>query len=295
MPRFALLAATALLATATAVAQPSSLAPDRGRRRRRRHRQGRRARRRLRSSTPMAAGASRTEIPADRSSIGSFLTAALLVEQRNIEIITGAGQRQSGRRQRRAPDRRLLCRLSRPRRDRRARRRAAPAGPRRGSHAIADRRDALRRARRHRCAPTSIRSTRPTSGPRICSACSSPRACSEPDRNLRLSAAGRPRPARPRLLPLRHAGDDPGPRRLSRLYRQMLTLMGVPDAEARAAAHLRPRDQDRPRPCRRGRRAGPARRADLGAAPTSRPARPGSTGTPSSTPPSSAAQDEIVA
>ncbi|HEY5713667.1 MAG TPA: M13 family metallopeptidase [Allosphingosinicella sp.] len=35
---------------------------------------------------------SRTEIPADRSSIGSFLTAALLVEQRNIAIITGAGR-----------------------------------------------------------------------------------------------------------------------------------------------------------------------------------------------------------
>jgi len=33
-----------------------------------------------------------TEIPADRASIGSFLTAALLVERRNIEIITGAGQ-----------------------------------------------------------------------------------------------------------------------------------------------------------------------------------------------------------
>jgi putative endopeptidase len=34
----------------------------------------------------------RTEIPADRASIGSFLTAALLVEQRNIAIITGAGR-----------------------------------------------------------------------------------------------------------------------------------------------------------------------------------------------------------
>src|SRR6218665_2388127 len=33
-----------------------------------------------------------TPIPADRASIGSFLTAALLVEQRNIAIITGAGQ-----------------------------------------------------------------------------------------------------------------------------------------------------------------------------------------------------------
>ncbi len=34
----------------------------------------------------------RTEIPPDRSSIGSFLTAAMLVEQRNIAIITGAGR-----------------------------------------------------------------------------------------------------------------------------------------------------------------------------------------------------------
>ncbi|HYI48244.1 MAG TPA: M13 family metallopeptidase [Allosphingosinicella sp.] len=34
----------------------------------------------------------RTEIPADRSGIGSFSAAALLVEQRNVEIITGAGR-----------------------------------------------------------------------------------------------------------------------------------------------------------------------------------------------------------
>jgi putative endopeptidase len=34
-----------------------------------------------------------TPIPPDRSSIGSFLTAALLVEQRNIDIIANAGQR----------------------------------------------------------------------------------------------------------------------------------------------------------------------------------------------------------
>ena len=33
-----------------------------------------------------------TEIPADRASIGSFLTAAQLVERRNIEIITGIGR-----------------------------------------------------------------------------------------------------------------------------------------------------------------------------------------------------------
>ncbi|HVQ07955.1 MAG TPA: M13 family metallopeptidase [Allosphingosinicella sp.] len=34
----------------------------------------------------------RTEIPADRAGIGAFLTAALLVERRNVEIITGAGR-----------------------------------------------------------------------------------------------------------------------------------------------------------------------------------------------------------
>src|SRR5688500_17797956 len=34
----------------------------------------------------------RTEIPADRSRIGSFLTAALLVEQRNVDIIAGASR-----------------------------------------------------------------------------------------------------------------------------------------------------------------------------------------------------------
>src|SRR5262245_22190775 len=41
-----------------------------------------------------ANGAWRTAnpIPADRASIGSFLTAALLVEQRNNDIITGAAQ-----------------------------------------------------------------------------------------------------------------------------------------------------------------------------------------------------------
>ncbi|WP_114951792.1 M13 family metallopeptidase [Sphingosinicella terrae] len=34
----------------------------------------------------------RTEIPADRSRIGSFLTAAMLVEQRNVDIIAGASR-----------------------------------------------------------------------------------------------------------------------------------------------------------------------------------------------------------
>jgi len=90
MPRFMLLAATALIAPlAIAAAQPAghagvgvdvagirkAAAPGDG-------------------FDEHANGAWRrgTEIPADRASIGSFLTAALLVEQRNIAIITGAGR-----------------------------------------------------------------------------------------------------------------------------------------------------------------------------------------------------------
>jgi putative endopeptidase len=89
MNRFVLLAATALLAAATASAQSAAqngvgvdvagidkaVQPGDG-------------------FDAYANGGwrARTEIPADRSSIGSFLTAALLVEQRNNEIITGAGQ-----------------------------------------------------------------------------------------------------------------------------------------------------------------------------------------------------------
>ena len=38
----------------------------------------------------------RTEIPADRSSIGSFLAAAELVERRNVEIIADAGRSNPG-------------------------------------------------------------------------------------------------------------------------------------------------------------------------------------------------------
>jgi putative endopeptidase len=89
MPRFLLLAATALLAAAAAAAaqpaRPGGVGVD------------------LAGIDKAAAPGdgfdlhanggwrSRTEIPADRASIGSFLAAALLVEQRNIAIITGAG------------------------------------------------------------------------------------------------------------------------------------------------------------------------------------------------------------
>ena len=89
MPRFVLLAATFLLAAATAVAQPSAPAgvgvDVAG----------------IDKSAKAGDGfdhyanggwRSRTEIPADRSSIGAFLTAALLVEQRNVEIIAGAAR-----------------------------------------------------------------------------------------------------------------------------------------------------------------------------------------------------------
>jgi putative endopeptidase len=90
MPRFMLLAATALIAPlAIAAAQPAG-----------RQSVGVEVAGIQRSAAPgdgfddYANGAWRraTEIPADRSGIGSFLTAALLVEQRNIEIITGAGR-----------------------------------------------------------------------------------------------------------------------------------------------------------------------------------------------------------
>ena len=89
MPRFALIAATALLASAALAAQPArpgsvgvdlagidkAAQPGDG-------------------FDQYANGGWRraTEIPADRTGIGSFLTAALLVEQRNNAIITGAGQ-----------------------------------------------------------------------------------------------------------------------------------------------------------------------------------------------------------
>lgn len=103
MPRFMLLAATAFLAATAAIAQPAaqrgvgvdlagidrSAAPGDG-------------------FDQYANGAWRTAhpIPADRSSIGSFLTAALLVEQRNNEIITGAarGNPAAGTNERRIAD-----------------------------------------------------------------------------------------------------------------------------------------------------------------------------------------------
>jgi putative endopeptidase len=87
MPRFAFVAAFALAATAALSAQPVRHAAvgvdlagiDK-------------AARPGDGFDQYANGAWRraTEIPADRSSIGAFLTAALLVEQRNVEIIAGA-------------------------------------------------------------------------------------------------------------------------------------------------------------------------------------------------------------
>ena len=110
---------------------------------------------------------------------------------------------QSRRRHRRPPDRGLLCRLSEPRRDRRARRSAAPAASRPDRRhcrpARALRRARRQHARRRRSAERdhlrhreSVRRLR-----RAGAAGSEPQPC--------LSAAGRPRPARPRLLPLRRA------------------------------------------------------------------------------------------
>ena len=69
-------------------------------------------------------------------------------------------------------------------------------------------------------APTSIRSTPPTSTPKTCSACSSPSRCPNRREKYRLPAPGRPRPARPRILPLGRSGDGGDPRRLPPVHRQ---------------------------------------------------------------------------
>ena len=212
MNRFASLAAFLLASAASAVCAHATLSP--AELRRQPHRQPRQvSASTFPASTALSSPATsfdryanggwraRTEIPADRSSIGSFLTAALLVEQRNVDIIGGASREESGGRDERAPHRRLLCRLSRPRHDRP--RGTSPLQPQlQRIQAIANRRDlsaALGASMRADVDPLnatsfgtenlSRRLRRP--GP----------AGAEPQ--FRLSAAGRARPAGPRLLPLR--------------------------------------------------------------------------------------------
>ena len=158
-----------------------------------------------------------TKIPADRTNIGAFVRAAEIAEQRNDEIIAGR-RRQSRARNAAAQDRRLLCGLSwtRPR--------SSGAGSLRCSPTRGDRRDrrqarALARALGASCAPTSIRSTRPISTPKICSACSSPRGCNDPTATSPyLLQGGLGMPDREYYLSATRHG--PAPRRLSRLYRR---------------------------------------------------------------------------
>ena len=104
-----------------------------------------------------------------------------------------------------------------------------------------DRRDSTTKRRSRACsaascAPTSIRSTTRTSTPTASSASGSSPDFDDPTRNVALPAAGRPRHARPRLLP--RQGRAHG-RRLQAKYREhiaaMLKLAGIADAAERAA------------------------------------------------------------
>jgi putative endopeptidase len=228
MPRFVLLAATALIATA-AVAQPAphgtvgvdvagidkAVAPGDG-------------------FDLYANGGwrSRTEIPADRSSIGSFLTAAMLVEQRNIEIIAGAARSNpaAGTDARRIADY-YAAYLDRAAIDR------AGAGPLQTElariQAIASRRDlsaALGASMRADVDPLNATSfgTENLFGVFVA------QGLQEPNRNLAyLLQGGLGLPDRDFYL-----SDTPAMTRVRDGYRayigQMLTLMGMPEAEARA-------------------------------------------------------------
>ena len=177
---------------------------------------------------------------------------------------------QSGGRDERAPDRRLLCRLSRPRRDR------SRAAQRRSSRISSA-------SRRSRTAATSP----PRSAPRMRADVDPLNATSfgtenlfgvfvaqglqEPNRNFAyLLQGGLGLPDRDYYL-----SETPAMTRVRDAYRDLYRPDADPDGRARCGgprrAHLRARDQDRPRPCRRGRRAGPAPGADLGAAPIRHP------------------------
>ena len=228
MPRFMLLAATALLAAAAA-AQPArhdgvgvdiagidkAAAPGDG-------------------FDLYANGGwrSRTEIPADRSGIGSFLTAAMLVEQRNIEIITGAGRGNpaAGSDERRIADY-YAAYLDRPAIDRLG---AAPLQPVLAAiRAIASRRDlsaALGASMRADVDPLNATSfgTENLFGVFVA------QGLQQPDRNMAyLLQGGLGLPDRDYYL-----SETPAMTRVRDGYRayiaQMLTLMGVPDAPARA-------------------------------------------------------------
>jgi putative endopeptidase len=228
MPRFALLAATALIATA-AVAQPArqggvgvdvagidkAVQPGDG-------------------FDLYANGGwrSRTEIPADRASIGSFLTAAELVERRNIEIIAGAGQGNpaAGSDARRIADY-YAAYLDRAAIDRQG---AAPLQPALARiQAIASRSDlsaALGASMRADVDPLNATSfgTENLFGVFVA------QGLQQPDRNMAyLLQGGLGLPDRDYYL-----SEAPAMVRVRDGYRayigQMLTLMGLPEAEARA-------------------------------------------------------------
>jgi putative endopeptidase len=173
-----------------------------------------------------------TEIPADRAAIGSFLTAALLVEQRNIEIITGAGRTNPapGTNARRIADY-YAAYTNRAAIDARG---AAPLQPALTRiRAIANRRDlsaALGASMRADVDPLNATSfgTENLFGVFVA------QGLQEPNRNFAyLLQGGLGLPDRDYYL-----SQTPQMTQLRTAYRayigRMLTLMGVPDADARA-------------------------------------------------------------
>jgi putative endopeptidase len=229
MNRFVLLAATALLATAAAAAQPAA-----------QHDVGVDVAGIDKAAAPgdgfdlHANGGWRkaTEIPADRSSIGSFLTAALLVEQRNVEIIAGATRSNpaAGSDARRIADY-YSAYLGRAAIDARG---AAPLHPAlERIHAIANRRDlsaALGASMRADVDPLNATSfgTENLFGVFVA------QGLQQPDRNMAyLLQGGLGLPDRDYYL-----SDTPAMTRVREGYRtyigQMLALLGLPDAQVRA-------------------------------------------------------------
>ena len=232
MPRFLLLAATALLAAATVSAQPTGPAAPAG------------------IGVDVAGiddkaapgdgfdqhanggWRGRTEIPADRSSIGSFRAAADLVERRNVEIIAGAARGNPAR----GTDARRIADYHAAWLDRAAidRRGAAPLRPALARiRAIASRRDlsaALGATMRADVDPLNATSfgTQNLFGVFVA------QGLQQPDRNMAyLLQGGLGLPDRDYYL-----SDTPAMTRVRDAYRiyiaDMLALMGVPDAPARA-------------------------------------------------------------
>ena len=175
----------------------------------------------------------RTEIPADRSRIGSFLTASLLVEQRNIDIIAGAARSNPAA----GTDARRIADYHAAYLDRAAieRRGIAPLQPHlQRIQAITNRRDlsaALGASMRADVDPLNATSfgTENLFGVFVA------QGLQEPNRNLAyLLQGGLGMPDRDYYL-----SDTPEMTEVRNAYRtyigQMLTQMGLPDAQARAA------------------------------------------------------------